>query len=82
MPDTTGGKKHEIGVKMIFGKTELKVRALNKRTGEETNAKFDPNFYRHSGLVRPYWYVYLFPELLIYSNSLVYLHVFVKTILA
>jgi hypothetical protein len=41
MPDTTGGKKREIGVKMIFGKTELQVRALNKRTGEETNAKFD-----------------------------------------
>jgi hypothetical protein len=39
-------------------------------------------FYCHSGLVRVYWYVYLFPELLIYSNSLVYLHVFVKTILA
>jgi hypothetical protein len=28
MPDTTGGKKREIGVKMIFGKTELEVRAL------------------------------------------------------
>jgi hypothetical protein len=41
MPDTTGGKKRKIGVKMIFGKTELQVRALNKRTGEETNAKFD-----------------------------------------
>ena len=41
MPDTTGGKKREIGVKMIFGKTELQVRALNKRTDEETNAKFD-----------------------------------------
>jgi hypothetical protein len=31
MPDTTGGKKHEIGVKMIFGKTELEFRALNKK---------------------------------------------------
>ena len=41
MPDTTGGKEREIGVKMIFGETELKVRALNKRTGKETNAKFD-----------------------------------------
>ena len=41
MPGTTGGKKREIGVKMILGETELKVRALNKRTGEETNAKFD-----------------------------------------
>jgi hypothetical protein len=41
MPDTTGGKKRKIGVKMIFGKTELEVRALNKRTGEETSAKFD-----------------------------------------
>jgi hypothetical protein len=41
MPDTTGGKKRQIGVKLIFGKTELEVRALNKRTGEETNAKFD-----------------------------------------
>jgi hypothetical protein len=40
MPDTTGGKKHEIGVKMIFGKTELEFRALNKRTGEEINVKF------------------------------------------
>jgi hypothetical protein len=39
--NSTGGKKREIGVKMIFGETELKVRALNKRTGEETNAKFD-----------------------------------------
>jgi hypothetical protein len=44
MLDTTGGKKREIGVKMIFGKTELKVRALNKRTGDKTNGKF--NFLR------------------------------------
>jgi hypothetical protein len=41
MPETTGGKKRRIGVKMIFGKTQLEVRALNKRTGKETNAKFD-----------------------------------------
>jgi hypothetical protein len=40
MPDTTGGKKREIGVKMTFGKTELEVRALNKRTGKPTNAEF------------------------------------------
>ncbi|XP_052076865.1 heat shock 70 kDa protein 12B-like [Mytilus californianus] len=41
MPDTTGGKNREVGVKMIFGRTELQVRAVNKTTGDETKAEFD-----------------------------------------
>lgn len=41
MPDTSGGKNRKVGVKMIFGKTELQVHAENKRTGQRVTAEFD-----------------------------------------
>lgn len=41
MPDTSGGKSRKVGVKMIFGKTELQVHAVNKRSGALEKAEFD-----------------------------------------
>ncbi|CAC5400644.1 unnamed protein product [Mytilus coruscus] len=41
LPDPKLGVKRNVGVKMIFGKTELEVRAIVKHTGKSTAAKFD-----------------------------------------
>ncbi|XP_062615746.1 heat shock 70 kDa protein 12A-like [Saccostrea cucullata] len=41
IPDTTGGLKRKIGVKLIFGGTELSVEARIMKTGETTSASLD-----------------------------------------
>lgn len=41
MPDTTGGKEREVKVRMIFGGTELEVKATDVRSGNKESAKFN-----------------------------------------
>ncbi|CAG2233354.1 unnamed protein product [Mytilus edulis] len=41
LPDSKLGVCRDVGVKMIFGKTELEVKAIVKHTGKSTAAKFD-----------------------------------------
>lgn len=41
IPSTKGGTKREVVVKMIFGGTELKLEAKEKRTGKITSAQFN-----------------------------------------
>ncbi|CAC5400642.1 unnamed protein product [Mytilus coruscus] len=41
LPDHKLGVSRDVGVKMIFGKTELEVIAIVKHTGKSTAAKFD-----------------------------------------
>ncbi|CAG2206693.1 unnamed protein product [Mytilus edulis] len=41
LPSPKLGVSRDVGVKMIFGKTELEVKAIVKHTGKSTAAKFD-----------------------------------------
>uniref|UniRef100_A0A8W8LC30 Heat shock 70 kDa protein 12A n=1 Tax=Magallana gigas TaxID=29159 RepID=A0A8W8LC30_MAGGI len=41
MPDTSGGRNRSVMCEMIFGGTELEVKATIKRNGQVTKAKFN-----------------------------------------
>jgi molecular chaperone DnaK (HSP70) len=41
MPDTSGGRNRSVTCEMIFGGTELEVRATVQKTGKVTKAKFN-----------------------------------------